>query len=126
VGFTVHDKARYLASVRRRQIRSNTSMAPIWGTSVALNLFDALPEDKQARIYQILFRGVLVSCVGRGVARRWRLLEYTPAFGAEPSIVTNSAAVRLPNPAEVRTGKCAAGSVVKEDSQRQVVTTCPT
>jgi len=40
-----------------------------------LKLFDTLHEDKQARIYQILFRGVPVSGDGRGVARRWRLLE---------------------------------------------------
>jgi hypothetical protein len=82
-------------------------------------LFDSLPEDKQARIYQILFSGVRVSCAGRGVARRWRLLEYTPAFSAEPLLVTDSAVVRLPNPAGVRTGKADAGSVISEYSRRQ-------
>ncbi len=90
-----------------------------------LKLFDTLPEDKRARIHQILFRGVRVSCDGRGVARRWRLLEYAPAFGAETLMVTDSAVVRLPNPADIRIGKSAAGSLVIEESQTQVVTTCP-
>ena len=43
-----------------------------------IKLFDALPADKQARIYQILFRGVRIDCRGRGTGRHgdsWNTLQ---------------------------------------------------
>src|SRR5579864_3299027 len=70
-----------------------------------LKLFDTLSNEKQARIYQILFQQVRISCTGRGTGRQWRLLEYAPTFGGGPVKVADSATVRLPNPSEIRVGK---------------------
>jgi len=87
-----------------------------------MTLFDTLPEEKQARIYQILFRGVRIGCVGRGTGRQWRLLEYGLTFD-EQVTVAESAVVRLPNPGELRAGKFEAGSLVVLAALTRVGTT---
>jgi DNA invertase Pin-like site-specific DNA recombinase len=90
-----------------------------------LKLFETLSEEKQARIYQILFRGVRIGCTGRGSGRRWALLEYTPTFGREPAIVAESTTIRMANPSEIRAGKFAPRALVMEASPDRVTTTSP-
>lgn len=70
-----------------------------------LVLFDSLPEDQQACIYRILFRDVRIAWEGKGAARQWRLLRYTPIFGSCPVSVENPVAVRMPNPWQMRDGQ---------------------
>jgi DNA invertase Pin-like site-specific DNA recombinase len=88
-----------------------------------LKLFDTLPNEKQARIYQILFQQVRISYTGRGAGRCWRLLEYAPTFGGGPVKVAESATVRLPNPSEIRVGKRAAGILVVQSAPGHVTAT---
>jgi resolvase-like protein/recombinase len=91
--------------------------------SQPMKLFDALPEDKQARIYQILFRGVRVGCTGRGTGSRWRLLQYALTFGGEPVTLAEPVIVRMPNPGEKRIGKHPPGAFVIVGGPSQVMMT---
>jgi hypothetical protein len=91
--------------------------------SQPMKLFDALPEETQARIYQILFRGVHVNCTGRGTGARWRLLQYALTFGGEPVTVAESVTIRRPNPGETRFGKRRRDEFVIVGDPSQVMTT---
>jgi hypothetical protein len=67
-----------------------------------LAAFDALPPEKQARIYQLLFREVRIQWKGRGAATAWRLLQYRATLGDAVRKTPNAPWGRQPNPQTYR------------------------
>lgn len=63
-----------------------------------LEAFDALPADKQARVFAIVFSGVRIETQGIAAGRRWRLQRYEARIGDEERITADAPWATLPNP----------------------------
>ena len=80
--------------------------------------FDALPFDKQLRVYVLLFSGVRVEATGMGATRRWRLQRYVARIGDVERITTASPWGWMPTKGETVFGSGIWNAVVRGNSAR--------
>jgi len=63
-----------------------------------LGILDSMPQERQGRVYSLLFANVRIAIRGFAGGRQWRLQSYTARLVGEPRMAVNAAWARCPHP----------------------------